>query len=110
MPRSILYSEDVRDEGQRRRGAGELFGATVMSIRKAGMVASLILVLFHLTEVYFIQGEEMKKSIGVTAYIECSAKTQQAALDAAIKVVLQPSKQKKKKRRRVRKPALSCEC
>ncbi|KAM3266137.1 hypothetical protein P3L10_003131 [Capsicum annuum] len=103
-----------------------------MSIRKAGMVASLILVLFHLTEVYFIQnlredkkffvdypgvvplttaqGEEMKKSIGVTAYIECSAKTQQAALDAAIKVVLQPSKQKKKKRRRVRKPALSCEC
>ncbi|GFS42756.1 RAC-like 3 [Actinidia rufa] len=45
------------------------------------------------------QGEELKKLIGAAAYIECSSKTQQnvkAVFDAAIKVVLQPPKQKKK--------------
>ncbi|KAI4974902.1 hypothetical protein ZWY2020_048509 [Hordeum vulgare] len=48
------------------------------------------------------QGEELKKVIGATAYIECSSKTQQnikAVFDAAIKVVLQPPKQKRKKRK-----------
>uniref|UniRef100_A0A2N9FFI8 Uncharacterized protein n=1 Tax=Fagus sylvatica TaxID=28930 RepID=A0A2N9FFI8_FAGSY len=48
------------------------------------------------------QGEELKKLIGAPAYIECSSKTQQnvkAVFDAAIKVVLQPPKQKKKKRK-----------
>ncbi|BBG94803.1 RAC-like 3 [Prunus dulcis] len=48
------------------------------------------------------QGEEMRKLIGAPAYIECSSKTQQnvkAVFDAAIKVVLQPPKQKKKKRK-----------
>ncbi|KAA8547525.1 hypothetical protein F0562_003954 [Nyssa sinensis] len=46
------------------------------------------------------QGEELRKLIGAPAYIECSSKTQQnvkAVFDAAIKVVLQPPKQKKKK-------------
>ncbi|CAL9130893.1 unnamed protein product [Musa textilis] len=46
------------------------------------------------------QGEELKKVIGASAYIECSSKTQQnvkTVFDAAIKVVLQPPKQKKKK-------------
>ncbi|TYG45766.1 hypothetical protein ES288_D11G201100v1 [Gossypium darwinii] len=46
------------------------------------------------------QGEELQKLIGSPAYIECSAKTQEnvkAVFDAAIKVVLQPPKQKKKK-------------
>lgn len=46
------------------------------------------------------QGEELRKTIGAPAYIECSSKTQQnvkAVFDAAIKVVLQPPKQKKKK-------------
>ncbi|KAK6118028.1 hypothetical protein DH2020_048231 [Rehmannia glutinosa] len=46
------------------------------------------------------QGEELRKTIGSPAYIECSSKTQQnvkAVFDAAIKVVLQPPKQKKKK-------------
>ncbi|KAL6528965.1 GTP-binding protein Rho1 [Orobanche minor] len=46
------------------------------------------------------QGEELRKLIGSPAYIECSSKTQQnvkAVFDAAIKVVLQPPKQKKKK-------------
>ncbi|KAJ6938349.1 rac-like GTP-binding protein ARAC5 [Populus alba x Populus x berolinensis] len=49
------------------------------------------------------QGEELKKLIGAPFYIECSSKTQQnvkAVFDAAIKVVLQPPKQKKKKRGR----------
>ncbi|VAH09022.1 unnamed protein product [Triticum turgidum subsp. durum] len=48
------------------------------------------------------QGEELKKVIGATTYVECSSKTQQnikAVFDAAIKVVLQPPKQKRKKRK-----------
>ncbi|CAN1127328.1 ABC transporter B family member 13 [Linum perenne] len=48
------------------------------------------------------QGEELRKLIGALAYVECSSKTQQnvkAVFDAAIKVVLQPPKQKKKKRK-----------
>ncbi|XP_040862359.1 rac-like GTP-binding protein RAC1-like isoform X1 [Glycine max] len=48
------------------------------------------------------QGEELRKLIGAPIYIECSSKTQQnvkAVFDAAIKVVLQPPKQKKKKRK-----------
>ncbi|KAF8412483.1 hypothetical protein HHK36_000448 [Tetracentron sinense] len=48
------------------------------------------------------QGEELKKQIGALAYVECSSKTQQnvkAVFDAAIKVVLQPPKLKKQKRR-----------
>ncbi|RVX16470.1 Rac-like GTP-binding protein 7 [Vitis vinifera] len=46
------------------------------------------------------QGEELKRLIDAPAYIECSAKTQQnikAVFDQAIRVVLQPPKQKKKK-------------
>ncbi|OWM80417.1 hypothetical protein CDL15_Pgr019697 [Punica granatum] len=49
------------------------------------------------------QGEELKKLIGAAAYIECSSKTQQnvkAVFDAAIKVVLQPPKQRKRKKRK----------
>ncbi|KAK7386020.1 hypothetical protein VNO78_32066 [Psophocarpus tetragonolobus] len=37
------------------QGAGELFGAAVMSIQRAGMVASLILMLFLLTGGYYVQ-------------------------------------------------------
>ncbi|OIW05652.1 hypothetical protein TanjilG_23438 [Lupinus angustifolius] len=47
-----------------------------------------------------LQGEELRKLIGAPVYIECSSKTQQnvkAVFDSAIKVVLQPPKQKKKK-------------
>ncbi|KAK8687733.1 hypothetical protein V6N13_086532 [Hibiscus sabdariffa] len=46
------------------------------------------------------QGEELRKQIGSPVYIECSSKTQEnvkAVFDAAIRVVLQPPKQKKKK-------------
>ncbi|KAF2534784.1 hypothetical protein F2Q70_00031100 [Brassica cretica] len=49
-----------------------------------------------------MQGEELKKLIGSAVYIECSSKTQQnakAVFDAAIKVVLQPPKQKKTKKK-----------
>ncbi|KAL9297690.1 hypothetical protein ACSQ67_023586 [Phaseolus vulgaris] len=45
------------------------------------------------------KGEELKKAIGAAVYIECCSKTQQnvkAVFDAAIKVVLQPPKSKKK--------------
>lgn len=51
------------------------------------------------------QGEELRKQIGASAYIECSAKTQQnvkAVFDTAIKVVLQPPRRRevtRKKRR-----------
>ncbi|CAL5331248.1 unnamed protein product [Camellia sinensis] len=47
-------------------------------------------------------GEELKKQIGAVAYVECSSKTQQnvkAVFDVAIKVVLQPPKPKRKKRK-----------
>ncbi|KAJ4889180.1 Rac-like GTP-binding protein ARAC3 [Raphanus sativus] len=53
-----------------------------------------------------VQGEELKKLVGASAYIESSAKTQQnvkAVFDAAIKVVLQPPKNKKKKKRKSQK-------
>uniref|UniRef100_A0A7N0T4R2 Rac-like GTP-binding protein ARAC7 n=1 Tax=Kalanchoe fedtschenkoi TaxID=63787 RepID=A0A7N0T4R2_KALFE len=43
------------------------------------------------------QGEELRKIIGASAYIECSSKTQQnvkAVFDTAIKVVLQPPRRK----------------
>ncbi|KAG2242014.1 hypothetical protein Bca52824_096144 [Brassica carinata] len=46
------------------------------------------------------QGEELKKLIEAPFYIECSSKSQEnvkAVFDAAIRVVLQPPKQKKKK-------------
>ncbi|MED6108464.1 GTP-binding protein Rho1 [Stylosanthes scabra] len=46
------------------------------------------------------QGEELRKLINAPAYIECSSKTQEnvkSVFDAAIRVVLQPPKQKKKK-------------
>ncbi|CAK7323986.1 unnamed protein product [Dovyalis caffra] len=49
------------------------------------------------------QGEELKKMIGAAFYIECSSKTQQnvkAVFDAAIKVVLQPPKPKKRRQKR----------
>ncbi|GAB2268215.1 Rac-like GTP-binding protein arac5 [Dionaea muscipula] len=48
------------------------------------------------------QGEELRKLIGAPYYIECSSKTQQnvkAVFDAAIKVVLQPPKQKRRKKK-----------
>ncbi|KAH7668623.1 Small monomeric GTPase protein [Dioscorea alata] len=47
------------------------------------------------------QGEELKRQIGATAYIECSSKTQQNVknvFDSAIKAVIQPPKQKKERR------------
>ncbi|KAF2310139.1 hypothetical protein GH714_006708 [Hevea brasiliensis] len=47
-------------------------------------------------------GRGTEKLIGAPAYIECSSKTQQnvkAVFDAAIKVVLQPPKQKRKKKK-----------
>ncbi|XP_041996703.1 rac-like GTP-binding protein 5 [Salvia splendens] len=49
------------------------------------------------------EGEELKKMIGASAYIECSSKTQQnvkAVFDEAINVILQQPKQGKKKKRK----------
>ncbi|KAL0002054.1 hypothetical protein SO802_015835 [Lithocarpus litseifolius] len=76
------------------------------------------------TPITAAQGEELKKTIGAAVYIECSSKTQQvylsnclellhqilipcciedknvkAVFDAAIKVVLQPPKPKKRRRK-----------
>ncbi|KAF9661664.1 hypothetical protein SADUNF_Sadunf19G0092200 [Salix dunnii] len=48
-------------------------------------------------------GEELKKMIGAAVYLECSSKTQQnvkGVFDAAIKVVLQPPKPKKRRQKR----------
>ncbi|KAF3792063.1 Rac-like GTP-binding protein 3 [Nymphaea thermarum] len=55
-----------------------------------------------LVPVTTMQGEELQKQIGATYYIECSSKTQQnvkAVFDAAIKVVIQPPKQKEKSKK-----------
>ncbi|KVI04335.1 Small GTPase superfamily [Cynara cardunculus var. scolymus] len=46
------------------------------------------------------KGEELKKAIGAAVYLECSSKTQQnvkGVFDAAIRVVLQPPKLKKRR-------------
>ncbi|CAA6672953.1 unnamed protein product [Spirodela intermedia] len=54
------------------------------------------------TPITTAQGEELRRLIGAAAYIECSAKTQQnvkAVFDAAIRVVLQPLKTKRRKRK-----------
>ncbi|KAL9266298.1 Rac-like GTP-binding protein 7-like protein, partial [Drosera capensis] len=54
------------------------------------------------TPITTAQGEELKKMVGAAAYIDCSSMTQQnvkTVFDSAIKVVLQPPKQKKKKRK-----------
>ncbi|KAJ0803381.1 putative small GTP-binding protein [Helianthus annuus] len=62
-----------------------------------GATPSLLLRMIYLD---FLQGEELKKTIGAPEYIECSSKTQlnvKQVFDAAIKVVLQPPKAKKKK-------------
>ncbi|KAF6153827.1 hypothetical protein GIB67_001060 [Kingdonia uniflora] len=37
------------------QGAGELFGAAVLSIKRAGMIASLVLMMFLLTGGYYVQ-------------------------------------------------------
>ncbi|CAN6448604.1 unnamed protein product [Victoria cruziana] len=55
-----------------------------------------------LVPVTAVQGEELRKQIGARYYIECSSKTQQnvkAIFDAAIKVVIQPPKQKEKSKK-----------
>ncbi|KAG6399860.1 hypothetical protein SASPL_141345 [Salvia splendens] len=47
-----------------------------------------------------VQGEELRNLIASPSYVECSSKTQEnvkQVFDAAIKVVLQPPKTKKKK-------------
>lgn len=56
------------------------------------------------------QGEELRKLIGATAYIECSSKTQQnvkAVFDTAIKVVLQPPRRKEIAKRRTKSSGCS---
>lgn len=37
------------------QGAGEFLGASVLSIKRAGMIASLVLMLFLLTGGYYVQ-------------------------------------------------------
>ncbi|KAL1307274.1 hypothetical protein AAHE18_17G020900 [Arachis hypogaea] len=52
----LWWKSSTNTEAQLRdQGAGELFGAAVMSIQRAGMVASLILMLFLLTGGYYVQ-------------------------------------------------------
>ncbi|XP_062097087.1 rac-like GTP-binding protein 5 isoform X1 [Humulus lupulus] len=49
------------------------------------------------------QGEDLKKQIGATAYLECSSKTQEnvkGVFDAAIKLAMHPPKSKKHKSNR----------
>ncbi|TVU11905.1 hypothetical protein EJB05_45515, partial [Eragrostis curvula] len=57
------------------------------------------------------QGEELRKHIGATCYIECSSKTQQnvkAVFDAAIKVVIKPPTKTKQRERKKKKANRGC--
>ncbi|EMS45663.1 Rac-like GTP-binding protein 3 [Triticum urartu] len=57
------------------------------------------------------QGEELRKHIGATCYVECSSKTQQnvkAVFDAAIKVVIKPpTKQRERRKKKARQGCAS---
>lgn len=56
------------------------------------------------------QGEELRKQIGAAYYIECSSKTQQnikAVFDAAIKVVIKPSSNRKEKTKKKQRDGCS---
>ncbi|PNY09197.1 ROP small G protein [Trifolium pratense] len=51
------------------------------------------------------QGEELRKQIGATYYIECSSKTQQnvkGVFDAAIRMVIKPPQKQHEKRKKPR--------
>ncbi|KAA3469479.1 rac-like GTP-binding protein 5 [Gossypium australe] len=82
---------DLRDDRQFQL---DYPGACTISTEQLADIISAVII--------FRQGLELKKQIGALAYIECSSKTQQnvkAVFDAAIKVVLQPAKKKKQKKR-----------
>ncbi|KAL2936071.1 Rac-like GTP-binding protein 3 [Bienertia sinuspersici] len=52
------------------------------------------------------EGEELRKQIGASYYIECSSKTQQnvkAVFDAAIKCVIKPPQKQKEKKKKPRR-------
>ncbi|KAK9269778.1 hypothetical protein L1049_001556 [Liquidambar formosana] len=52
----LWWKSKTGTEAQLRdQGAGELFGAAVLSIKRAGMIASLVLMLFLLTGGYYVQ-------------------------------------------------------
>ncbi|GAU13511.1 hypothetical protein TSUD_128080 [Trifolium subterraneum] len=52
----LWWKSSNNTEAQLRdQGAGELFGAAVMSIKRSGMVATLVLMLFLLTGGYYVQ-------------------------------------------------------
>ncbi|KAK3021539.1 hypothetical protein RJ639_046487 [Escallonia herrerae] len=55
VPGFILTTSAILLIAITAQGAGELFGAAVMNIRTAGMVASLVLMLFLLTGGYYVQ-------------------------------------------------------
>ncbi|CAL0309738.1 unnamed protein product [Lupinus luteus] len=52
----LWWKSSTNTEAQLRdQGAGEMFGAAVMSIKRSGMAASLILMMFLLTGGYYVQ-------------------------------------------------------
>ena len=52
----LWWKSNYRTEAQLRDQAiGEFFGAAVMSMKRAGMIASLVLMLFLLTGGYYVQ-------------------------------------------------------
>ncbi|KAB5512710.1 hypothetical protein DKX38_029738 [Salix brachista] len=82
----------------------------ISELRHYAPTVPIVLVGTKLGKINFVTfyGEELKKMIGAAVYLECSSKTQQnvkGVFDAAIKVVLQPPKPKKRKQKR-RAPCL----
>lgn len=51
----FFYFPTITSSTNNDKGAGELFGAMVLSIKRAGMIASLVLMLFLLTGGYYVQ-------------------------------------------------------
>ncbi|XLU43663.1 hypothetical protein S245_038477, partial [Arachis hypogaea] len=109
LPENKIYAdENVRDcvftseLGTSLKGKDEIKTDWIPELRHYAPGVPIILVGTKLAPITTVQGEELRKLIGAPVYIECSSKTQQnvkAVFNAAIKVVLQPPKQKKKKRK-----------
>ncbi|KAM6565274.1 hypothetical protein CsatA_024402 [Cannabis sativa] len=95
---------DLRDDTQFFIDHPDAVPITTTQVKKFTLyiINYCIFLVFILICVSHYKGEELQKLIGASAYIECSSKTQQnvkGVFDAAMRVVLQPPEQKKKKRK-----------
>lgn len=56
MDELVVYQSFIHYHPQLcQQGAGEMFGAAIMSVKRAGTAATLLLMLFLLTGGYYVQ-------------------------------------------------------